>query len=57
MGLAEDVGDLFYLPILLALNVLRAVDGKVNLISLFAWFEVFVLGIEADVSVVVEIDV
>jgi len=43
MRLAEDIGDLFYLAILLVLDVLRAVDGEVDLVRPLAWLEIFVL--------------
>jgi hypothetical protein len=51
VGLAEDVGDFFYLTILLGLDVLRAVDGEVDFVGLFARLKVLVLGVEADVEV------
>jgi hypothetical protein len=43
MWLTEDVGDLFYLAVLLVLDVLRAVYGELDLIRLLARLEVFVL--------------
>jgi hypothetical protein len=53
MWLTENVGDLFYLPILLVLDVLRAVDGEVDLIWLLAGFEILILRLKANVAVVV----
>jgi hypothetical protein len=43
MRLTEDVGDLFYLTVLLVLDVLWAVNGEVDLVWFFAWFEILVL--------------
>lgn len=43
MRLTEDVGDFFYLAVLLVLDVLRAVYGEIDLVRLFAWLEILVL--------------
>lgn len=55
--LTEDIRHFFDLSVLLGLDVLWAVDRKVDLVGLLTRLQILVLGVEADVCVIIEFDI
>ncbi len=50
--LSEDGGDLFDLPVLLALDLLRTVDAELDLVGLPAGLEILLLGTKVKIGLV-----